>query len=60
MYYSSNGLDRAKDIIKGTSTAIDIPFPFENEYCSVLWTKDTELVKNLYNDIVTQYWCNMQ
>ena len=52
MYYSSNRLNKAKDIIKGTSTAIDIPFAFENEYCSVLWTKDKTLVNTVYSDII--------
>lgn len=54
MFYSSNGLKGAKDIIKGTSTGeFDIPFEFENDFCSVLWTKDTELINSIYNDIIT-------
>lgn len=54
MFYSSKKLNGAADIIKGTSIAVDIPFEFKNEYCSLLWTKDAELVNNICNDIITQ------
>ncbi len=51
MYYCSRGLNRAKQIKKGTMFA-DIAPDFVNDYCRITWVDDEETAISLINSIL--------
>jgi hypothetical protein len=51
MYYCSRGLNRAKQIKKGTMFA-DIAPDFVNDYCRITWVDDEETALSLIDSIL--------
>lgn len=43
MYYSSKGLEVAKEIKRGTLAVNDVPWDFQNDYVSLKWLNDLSL-----------------